>query len=754
MRYTKILAILLILPLLLALPATGWAGPEGVSPVAPRWGEGVPAELSFPAQPGKVVLVLIDRTSIGDLDNEDLHHLNRLIRSGAVGLMNSNTAGNNTPENTHATIGAGGPLLATGTSALGYSTTDIVDGKPVADEYLRRTTHYPPADAVVQLAVARIHRINANTPYPSKPGALGQALVATGLSTAVLGNSDNEQNLRRNGVLLAMDNQGVVTGGSVDESLLIDDPHFPGGQRTDYDLMLQRFGQFYQDYDFIVLELGDLARIEDARDHFFDSVLTQQRMVALQRIDMFVGQALSVIEQDKDLLIIVAPTPGGQTLTQDNYLPPIILSGPGIQPGLLISPTTKRPGIIKSTDIAPTILAYFQLTQSAEFLGRPIRAMPGENTVSALKALQEELVLTYKARPQLLKNYVLAQLVLIAVSLFFVFKNPVSGVNVLKPFLLAVMSVPLALLLLPLLPQASLTALVIQLLALTALLTWLTIVASRNKSLDPFFFICSATAVLILSDILLGSPLMKTSILGYDPIVGARFYGIGNEYMGILLGSVIIGATALVHRGRGRRNLFLVLTGIVFLFTLFAVASPGLGTNVGGTIAGTGGFLVTMLLLLNIKITRRVLGLIGAGIAAVVLGFITYDLTRPMELQSHIGRQASLILAGGPEEIGKIISRKWEMNKKLIRYTIWSRIFLASLGALALLFYFPVGVMQSIREGYPDLYKGFIGVVVVSILAFLFNDSGVVAAATTMIFGAPPMIYLILAERRKEGVNT
>lgn len=753
MRHIKILASILILILLFALPAAGWAGPEGIGPVAPRWGEGVPAELIFPAQPGKVVLVLMDRTSIGDLDNENLHHLNQLISGGAVGLVNSNTAGNNTPENTHATIGAGGPLLATGTSALSYSTADTVDGKPVADEYLRRTGHYPPADAVVQLAVARIHRINANTPYPSKPGALGQALVAAGLSTAVLGNSDNDQHPRRNGVLLAMDNQGVVTGGLVDDTLLTEDPHFPGGQRTDYDLMLQQFKQSYHDYDFIVLELGDLARIEDARDQFFDTVLARQRMVALQRIDTFLGQVLTVIEQEQDLLMIVAPTPGGQTLVQDNYLPPIILSGPGIQPGLLISPTTKRPGIIKSTDIAPTILTYYQLTQSAEFLGRAIRTLPGDNTVTALKTLQGELALTYKARPQMLKNYVLAQLVLIAVSLFFVFKHPASGVNVLKPFLLAVMSVPLALLLLPLLPPASLMTLVFQLLALTALLTWLTIVASRNKSLDPFLFICSATAILILTDIMLGSPLMKTSILGYDPIVGARFYGIGNEYMGILLGSVIIGTTALIHRGRGPRNLFLALTGFIFLFTLYAVASPALGTNVGGAIAGTGGFLVTMLMLLNIKITRRVLGLIGAGIAAVFLGLITYDLTRPMELQSHIGRQASLILADGPEEIGKIIYRKWEMNKKLIRYTIWSRVFLASLGALALLFYFPVGVMQSIREGYPDLYKGFIGVVVVSILAFLFNDSGVVAAATTMIFGAPPLIYLILAERRKEGVN-
>ncbi len=121
-------------------------------------------------------------------------------------------------------------------------------------------------------------------------------------------------------------------------------------------------------------------------------------------------------------------------------------------------------------------------------------------------------------------------------------------------------------------------------------------------------------------------------------------------------------------------------------------------------------------------------------------------------MQSHIGRTASLILSGGVSEIINIISRKLAMNIKLIRYTIWSRIFLASLGCLALLFYRPSGVMELIRQKHPLLYKGLTGVLVGSILAFIFNDSGVVAAATAMIFAVYPMVYLIFEQISiKEG---
>ncbi len=84
------------------------------------------------------------------------------------------------------------------------------------------------------------------------------------------------------------------------------------------------------------------------------------------------------------------------------------------------------------------------------------------------------------------------------------------------------------------------------------------------------------------------------------------------------------------------------------------------------------------------------------------------------------------------------------MNFKLIRYTIWTKVFLVSLGGLVLLFYRPLGRMQSFKAKFPFLYTAFVGITVASIAALVFNDSGIVAAATTMVFGALPLLYLFL----------
>ena len=55
------------------------------------------------------------------------------------------------------------------------------------------------------------------------------------------------------------------------------------------------------------------------------------------------------------------------------------------------------------------------------------------------------------------------------------------------------------------------------------------------------------TALLVGLDTLTGSSLMRFSFLGYDPIGGARFYGLGNEYMGIMIGALIMGWVCLAE---------------------------------------------------------------------------------------------------------------------------------------------------------------------------------------------------------------
>jgi len=719
-----------------AMPPTASVNPVSVAPTGGH---------------GRVVMVIVDRLSIGDLNAVPMPHFRALLQKGALGLMNDNTAGGQIPENTYASIGAGAHIAASGTAALGLNSGEKPPaGTAAAGEAYRWSTgRKAPAGSLVELGIAGIVRQTAKLPYPAQPGLLGSALHAAGLKTAALGNADTPAGLQRQVVTVAMDGRGLVDGGDVSDDLLTSDPQFPGGMRTDYKKLQARFMRLPADTAFTVIETGDLSRLEEERQNTLDAPLQAQRRQALARIDDFLGWLAGRLDLRRDLLLVVAPTAGGNTITGVNYLTPVLAVGNGVSPGLLTSSTTKRPGIIMNTDLAPTVLHFFGLPAvGMDLTGQPLQVLPAHNRLQALTTMQNQLVLTYNARPILQRVYIFYQFILLLVSLYCIFWRRIRAGRILEPFLLSVMVVPLVYLLLPLLPQVNIALLGLELFVLTVVITWAVVALHRSIGLDPFIVLCFANAGLILIDALLGSPLQKNALLGYDPIVGARFYGIGNEYMGILIGSILIGSTALLTRLPHRRRLLLGLIGLFYAVSIYILSAPYLGTKVGGAIVMTAALFTTFLLLLGVRFNWRVVLLVIAGVAAVLGGFMFYDLHRPEQLQSHIGRNTALVLQGGWPVILDIIRRKSEMNIKLVRYTIWSRILLASIGSLAILFYRPVGVMASIRSKYPDLYKGFIGVTLGSILAFIFNDSGVVAAATTMVFGAPPMIYLVLQEQR------
>ncbi len=233
-------------------------------------------------------------------------------------------------------------------------------------------------------------------------------------------------------------------------------------------------------------------------------------------------------------------------------------------------------------------------------------------------------------------------------------------------------------------------------------------------------------------DLLSGTSLIQSSILGYDPMAGARYYGIGNEYMGILIGSSIAVAAALYERYR--KQWVLLLVAMVFLLECYLIAGPSLGANSDGMLTAPAAFLLTLLLLKGIKIRPKVIvGVLGI-IAIMVAGITYYDMSRPLELQTHIGRAANQIAAGGWQEMFLIISRKIGMNLKLIRYTIWSYVFIVILLVISLLVYRPVGAMRQLRQQHPDMIKGFAGIITGAIVGLLINDSGIVAASTISLF--------------------
>ncbi|AEF94445.1 hypothetical protein Desca_1592 [Desulfotomaculum nigrificans CO-1-SRB] len=699
----------------------------------------------------RVVLVIVDRVNVDDYAGPGLTNIKNLAKRGAVGLLNNNTGAGIYPEHTYPTIGGGAHLVGVGEAFNGFNENEKVVDALAADEFIRRTGIKPPPGSVLQLAIGELIRTNKALPYPAVPGELGEALHQAGLKTAIIGNADTVDVHRRLATTITMDSRGLTDMGNVQESILAHEPTALGALRTKFDKVEEEFNLFRKKgAALIVIETGDITRIYEEKDKATDEAYAKQRSKSLAEIDKFVGQLAKQMDFSREMLMVVHPTPTDEAIKENKNLTPIIAVGPGFTPGaLLTSGTTKRDGIVMNTDIAPTILKSLGLKAPVQMSGRPFLVSPlklTEDSLTYLQNLNQKLLVTYKARPPLQSAYVLLQIAVLFVALYGIFfKRHIA--EVVKPFLLVVMAVPLAELLLPLIPQNNVAVTAILLIIVTLIIAGLAVVVNRKLGLDPFIFICVATAGVILGDVFNGSYLQKQSLLGYDPIVGARFYGIGNEYMGVLIGSVIVGTTAAIQYWPKWRKTLIVVSGLLYLLTIYAMAAPNLGTNVGGTIAIIAALLVTFLLLMGVRFKLRTVFMVMALVLVALISFIAFDLSRPPDLRSHIGTTASLILSSGPDQALQIIQRKWEMNMKLLRYTVWSRVLLMSIAMLALLFYRPRGVMEKIRIKYPFLFKGFIGVVTGALVAFTFNDSGVVAAATTMIFGAPPLAYLVLSEQ-------
>ena len=232
-------------------------------------------------------------------------------------------------------------------------------------------------------------------------------------------------------------------------------------------------------------------------------------------------------------------------------------------------------------DIAPSVLSWLDLPTPGGLPGALLTTgseLPRgfsnsgagtdellEARLSYLEDLLTRSAATYRQRSPLLKTFVTLEIIiyLTAFALVVVYPSLPRGWTGFMGFLLLfIASIPLALLILPILrPMTTLIALFYTL-VIAVSFTLLT-VGLIPKTEHRFGFICALTALGIAADAFLGGSLIKYSPLGYDVMLGARFYGIGNEYMGILVGASILAASAV--RGslaQGRSNCpALVLTG-------------------------------------------------------------------------------------------------------------------------------------------------------------------------------------------------
>ncbi len=336
----------------------------------------------------------------------------------------------------------------------------------------------------------------------------------------------------------------------------------------------------------------------------------------------------------------------------------------------LTSSTTNERGLIAAIDIAPTILRHLARPIPAAMRGEPIR-LDGSFDGAYLRALKARLAVVYPRRLPALAWLLVAWAVLMLAALLPLPRmepSPGRRTTALLPFLrtepagrragamrigaLALLWTPAA----ELLPAALEPSRTVEyaLLVLTCFL--LGFLSDRLLCWPRALLAPALSAVLALSaDALLHTQLLIRSLLGPNPIYGARFYGIGNELKSALAVLVFAAVAAWLYPAeRGRRAAAtMAAAGIVLAIV---EGSARIGAGVGGVILVSAGTAVATVMLLPGRLTRRRALLILIAPVAGLVALAALDLATAHGSGHFTG---SILHARSAGDLRDVIERRY-----------------------------------------------------------------------------------------------
>ncbi len=696
---------------------------------------------------GKVYMIVVDKLSIYDINADHTPTMYQLTREGAIGLISNRTLRGRNTMDTSLSIGAGNIGRVFDNGIMGFNKEEIVPdrGQRAGSLYQNLTGINPGNSAVLLVNLPEISTRIKKEHVTTLPGAMGEVLGNNGFTVCVLGNGDTDSTYSRASVVIGMDAKGKIPLGDVGQRTIINTDASYLSRESHYSYLREQVDLNHNAADIVIVELSDLARLEMA-DTAFENIMNKEKITRLAHIDQFIRDIKQSMNPKVDLLMIVTPSPAKTEITAKNTFTPLLFYGKGVENGSLTSGATRRDYIVANSDIAPSVLAFFSLADdTGTMIGRNITSIPKNNneTLQQAQELSGRTSMVNRLRVPLVKGYVFFQIIIILLALAAIFWLS-EWRKILEPAMVSLVTVPLVYLGLGYFRLSADWQYMIIAIILVVAMTWAVMRIAGENAVRAFFIMAIVTVLAVNLDLLTGSTLIQSSVLGYDPMAGARYYGVGNEFMGILLGSSIA-AAAIAYQRYPKRRLLLIIA-IIFMLQCYLIASPSWGANSDGMVTAPIAFLVTLFLLGDFKLGWRLIGVIIGVTLLATIGFTYYDMLRVPELQTHLGRAANQIAAGGLSEGLTIVARKLTMNLKLIRYTIWSWVFIVILLVISLLVYRPVGAMMRLRQEKPYIVKGFGGIIAAALVGLVINDSGIVAASTTSIYLVVIIILLMLQQ--------
>lgn len=478
------------------------------------------------------------------------------------------------------------------------------------------------------------------------------------------------------------------------------------------------------------------------------------------------GRSAALAQVDADLARLDANRPAGSTLlvvgvadtdAQVGRLHVAIADGRGFRAGWLRSPSTGRTPYLQLVDVAPTILAALGEPVPDDTAGRPILRSGTERPASfaAFRAKLVDADTAAVARKHLVGPFLAAFAVLCALGYGaaavllrrqraerLVAGGRVQGVA--SAALTALGGFPVATFLANLLPwwrfHPTALALAIAILASMALVTAIALVPPWGATASGRAgAVAAVTVVVLLADVLTGARLQLNSLLGYTALEAGRFVGFGNVAFAVL-GAAALLLAAVVSSGRSTRSAVAAVAAVA-VPVIAVEGAPGLGTDFGGILTLVPTFGVLALLVAGLRVSvGRVFGVLGAGAAAVTILSIV-DYLRPDNDRTHFGRFVASVIDGDGLST---VDRKIRANFSLLFGSLGSIVAALLLIAVAVAVFRPPAALRDVYAAQPGLRTGLRVVVVLGVLGFAVNDSGVAIPMNAALVALPAAVAACL----------
>ena len=540
---------------------------------------------SFAAESGKVIFINMNRTTIKSM--QDIPSLKaELEKRGYMGLMNIRGDKGTDDKRSLASMGAGGRANLASDSYINFKEAT----KENATIYKSSTGKTP--KKINDLSINQsLNENEANGQYGSTLGSLGQTLSDNNFKVAVLGNSDTVENgelkENRNICLIAMDNYGRVADGNI-EDINIEDDTMPFGIRADYDKLTKETKSLYENNDALFVDLGDTYRLDQYKGFLNEHTYSKMKKTIHNNISKYLESVFNMVG-DNDVVYIASSFPSKLAYKNKERLSPII-KFKGNEKGLLSSSTTRRDGIVANIDVGVDILNEFGL-ENKSMVGRAYSLIQKDDNVDFLSYELEKMATISNIRSTVVNTFVGVVSVSWVIGMVAIlFRNRIPNkdkvFNVIKEFIKLGIIMPLVFLLAPIFNFKTPVSMTIGIIITTLALYLLGRVLFKDD-LKQMGFFALITILVIVIDCIFGTYLMKNNIMSYDAIIGARYYGVGNEYEGVSIASPIFAFAILLNYNKKLPKWSIIIASIVILITS---AYPTMGANVGGAISQTAAY--------------------------------------------------------------------------------------------------------------------------------------------------------------------